>query len=258
MLVLQIDDTVAPSQVFDQLVRRATARSCRSGTDLAVLAAGLEDGALARLGRPFDQSAARIWRRSRLAAWATDGSRFVDVEHELFVAVRRRHLVAVIGPEAVRSALRTWMERAPRPAIGRIRVGAMNAALLAGGEAKTMWLRNTRSRSATRPDAKALSGVDLDAALDPIGDGSFALSAVRIAIPDHDQRTAFTGTVGTTPRKSRVWSGPTADALEFFSAVGEVLEMIQETVDSGAARQPRRGVRRLRVQLPGRRATPGI
>jgi hypothetical protein len=178
-----------------------------------------------------------VLRRVRQAAWATEDSPYLDVEHELFLAVRRGQLVAVSGSDAARRAVEKWLDRPPLPAIRRVRVGAINAALLRSGEAKTMWLKNTRGKSVSRPDAKTLSGLDLEAALDPIGDGNFALSSVRIEMPESEQedqqRTAFVGTVGTTPRKSKIWRGPTASAAEFFAAVEEALILIQDILDAG-------------------------
>jgi hypothetical protein len=55
-------------------------------------------------------------------------------------------------------------------------------------------------------------------ALDPIGDGSFSLGAASVALPDDETRSVFTGTVGTTPQQSRVWSRKTVDAVEFLIA----------------------------------------
>jgi hypothetical protein len=198
------------------------------------VAAGLEERSLSLAGTSFDQGAATIWQRRRSASWATEGSPYTDVEHELFLCLRRGPLVAVLGPDAVRRAVERWIDAAPRPPIRRVKAGVVNASLLADGDVKTMWLRNVRGRSISRPDSKTLSGVDLVSALDPIGDGSYALGAARVALPDAEHRSAFTGTVGATPRRSRIWSGPTADAVEFLIAVDEALGMVQLAIDSGA------------------------
>jgi hypothetical protein len=223
LLLLQIDEADAPDRVFHDLVKRATKRRQTPGTEVAVVAVGLEERALSQAGASFDQGAATIWQRRRSASWATEGSRYTDVEHELFLCLRRELLIAVFGPDAVRRAVERWIDTPPRPPIRRVKAGVVNASMLADGDVKTMWLRHVRGRSIRRPDAKTLSGVDLVSALDPIGDGSYALGAARVALPDVEDRSAFTGTVGATPRKSRIWSGPTADAVEFLTAVDEAL-----------------------------------
>lgn len=248
LLVLQIEDFESPQQVFDTMLGRVRSRRRVAATDVSIVASGLEvDGRsiASSTGAPssppvagFDQGAALVLRRMKPAPWAMEGSPYIDVEHELFLAVRRGQLVAVSGSESAHRAVTTWLDKPPLPAIRRVRIGSMNAALLGSGEARTMWLKHTRGKSAIRPDAKSLSGLDLEPTLDPIGDGSYALSSVRIQMPEQPpeqiQRTAFTGTVGTTPRKSRVWSGPSGSAGEFFTAVEEVLAMIQDALDAGA------------------------
>jgi hypothetical protein len=234
LLLLQIQDADAPERVFRQLTERAMRRRVNNGTDVELLAEGLEESALSSGGVTFDQGAAAIWRRRRTASWAVDGSPYVDVDHELMLCLRRGQLVAVLGPDSVRRAVVSWIDKKPpRPPVRRVSPGVINAALLAGAEAKTMWMKSVRGRSASRPDAKTLSGMDLISALDPIGDGSFTLGAARVALPQDDERHAFTGTVGATPHKSRVWSRGTDGAAEFLLAVSEALVMLQETLDSG-------------------------
>jgi hypothetical protein len=232
--VLQILDASSPEHVFDALVAKANRRRQNPGTEVSVVASGLEDQALTRTGTSFDQGAATVWRRRRQAAWAVEASPYADIEHELLLCLRRGSLVALLGPDAVRAAVERWIAKPPRPPIRRVRAGIMNASLLSDGEAKTMWLTNVRGSTASRPDSKTLSGVDLVPALDPIGDGSFALGAARVAIPDDENRAVFKGTIGTTPRRSRVWSRATSDVTEFLIAVDEALQLFQSAIDSGA------------------------
>lgn len=233
LLVLWIDATADPSRAFDALVKRAHERRAVAGAEVSVVATGLDAAAVARTGADFDQVTATVWQRRRAASWATAGSSFVDVEHQLMICLRRGRLLALTGPDQVRSAVLRWVDSQPRPPVRRLPAGVLNAAFLGKGESKTMWLRNVRGRTASRPSAKTLTGVDLGAALDPIGDASFALSAARVELPDDDRRRVFTGTVGTAPRSSRVWGRQARDAVEFLIAVDEALGVLQTTVDVG-------------------------
>jgi hypothetical protein len=57
-------------------------------------------------GASFDEGTATVWQRRRQASWAVEGSPYVDVQHELFLCVRRGLLVAVHGPDSVRERSR--------------------------------------------------------------------------------------------------------------------------------------------------------
>src|SRR3546814_10611923 len=52
-----------------------------------------------------------------------------------------------------------------------------------GPEARSLWLNGVHTPTAAKPDTKAMTGVSLEHAIDPIGDQSYYFSAVR-STPD--------------------------------------------------------------------------
>jgi hypothetical protein len=60
------------------------------------------------------------------------------------------------------------------------------------------------------------------------------MSTARAALPDDPGRTALTGNVGATPRRALVWNKPTPSFADFIAAVIDALDMVAETLASGA------------------------
>jgi hypothetical protein len=235
ILILEITDTAARDRVFNRLLEITEESKERARHQIEVIAAGLHAPAFVGADAIFDQAHSLVWRHERVPSWASEDSPFRDIEHELSMCLRRGNLIAILAQEPVRRAIFRWMNREPRPPIRKIRPAVLNACLLNEGNAKNLWLTNVRRRSATRPDSKAISGISLISALEPIGDGSFALSSARVALPEDPTRMALNGLIGTTPRDSKVWGGPTSDITEFMTATSEMLGMIQQGIDAGVA-----------------------
>jgi hypothetical protein len=101
--------------------------------------------------------------------------------------------------------------------------GTMNAAYLAG-QAVTLWLSGTHRRVASKVDNKVISGMDLQYALDPLGDQSFFYTAARARLPGGGIEQA----VGSSPRRSRLWIGPSRDWDDFSKTVGTLLGLVVE------------------------------
>lgn len=97
----------------------------------------------------------------------------------------------------------------------------MNAAYVRG-QAITLWMSGTHRRVATKVDNKVISGLDLQYALDPLEDQSFFFTAVRSRLSD----SKLDLPVGSAPRRSRLWLGPSHDWDDFSKTVGRLLELI--------------------------------
>jgi hypothetical protein len=177
----------------------------------------------------FDDIDVIVYRSSAPPAWSIKDAAFVDTNHILNIALFRRGLVAVHLAEPWKSAIQQWLDRSPRPPLRRVSTDVLEHSFLRG-EAKGLWLRGTHSRRATRPDAKNYTGLSLANALDPIEDSSYAMGSGRAAVSD-GANPALRGTMGTTPRKSTVWSGRASDFPEYVTFCRGLLDEVEQTIE---------------------------
>lgn len=180
-----------------------------------------------------DQIDGFIYKLESNPSWAMPGSAYVDTRHVLSIALRRGRISAVYCESSLRDAIARWLKREPRPPLTRVSQNVLQGAFLRG-EAKGLWLHGTHVRSAIRPDTKHITGRRVQDALSPLEDSSFAMSAARSRLPEDAARTALLGIVGTVPRKGIVWNRQSQDFNEFLAASIEALELIEETIASGA------------------------
>jgi hypothetical protein len=232
ILVLEVTNEQARERVFRALTATIGRSQERSRSSVEEVANGLRGFDTRDQGGSYDEIGCIVWRRQRAPSWATEDSPYVDVDHELSLCLRRSSLIAVLASPSVEKKILKWVDKEPRPELRRVPRELINASFLKNPHVKNMWLKNIHSRSASRPDSKAMSGVSLKSALDPIGDGSFVLGSARVEISEDDSRVSLRGVVGTTPRNAKIWTGPTADVREFNAIVTEIMELIQQGVDS--------------------------
>jgi len=85
---------------------------------------------------------------------------------------------------------------------------------------RTLWLSSTMLSVASRADTKVLAGPDLDAALDPLGDQTYAYTSARWRSRDKSR------THGVTPRRSQVWTGPSSSLNAFGDTALSTLKLL--------------------------------
>jgi hypothetical protein len=170
------------------------------------------------------------YQESKPAAWTLDSDIRDIINHLVLVAVRQQH-VAVLITEASRSALlarRLASSDTALASVAQVRPEILNYAF-ARGEARTLWLSGIHRRTSTKADNKVLAGLDLRDALDPLGDQSYYFTAVRAVTLLERGAT----TVGVSPRRSRVWTGPSGEWSEFEQSVVSILKAIEERENKG-------------------------
>lgn len=223
-----------PAQAFLRLVQEAKRFRANARATTAIIATGLSgaDNLFTDNNgntNGFDEIDAFVLRRDTPPSWAQVDSGYVDIEHQLFLALRRRILVGVHCDPAVRDRLLRWIDREPKPELRRVDHAILQGAFIQG-EAKGLWLRGTHARRTTRPDSKTISGQRLQDALNPFEDSSFAMSSARSSLPDDASRTALRGTVGTTPKSALVWNNQTANFEQFTQVIREALVLVETTL----------------------------
>ncbi len=142
-----------------------------------------------------------IYREAGTPSWLSRGG-YNDVSHEfVLISVRGGHATLCTTDATMRDRLVKRLKsvrRMPRDAI----------AAFVGEEAKALWLNGVHTPTAAKADTKALTGVDLGSAIDPIGDQSYYYSAVR-SLPDVPGVVSNSGRpilIGAAPSGARVWT----------------------------------------------------
>jgi hypothetical protein len=179
----------------------------------------------------FDDIDLIVHRNTSSPAWSTKDAPYSDVSHLLNIALFRRGLIAIHLAEPWKSAIQRWLDQSPRPPLRRVSTSVLEHSFLRG-EAKGLWLRGTHSRRSSRPDAKNLTGLSLANALDPIEDSSFAMGSGRAEFSD-PTNSVLKGAIGTTPRKSTVWSGRAGSFAEYLRFCRGLLDEVERTITLG-------------------------
>jgi hypothetical protein len=167
-----------------------------------------------------------VYVHNRLASWAND--EFYDVTQELVVIAVKAGLIGICCSEtSARDRVVRKLERCaplPRKMLERAFVGT---------QATAMWLNGTHTPTASKANAKAMTGPALEMALDPLGDQSFFYSAVK------SRGTYAQGiTVGTAPSASRVWINRPADWKTFGQNLEAVLDHYKKIEGSDTTPEP--------------------
>lgn len=165
-----------------------------------------------------------VYKQKGSPNWLAAGQ-LEDVTHHLIVIAVLDKLVALIASDA---AIRDTLARNLNSAT--LLSGSRVADAFVGPEAKTLWLSGVHASTSVKVDSKALTGTALENALDPIGDQSYALSAIR-----SQPSIAGLGSgklpvvVGAAPSASRIWLGRPSDWSNFLDQMQIVLEHLKKS-----------------------------
>lgn len=167
-----------------------------------------------------------VYKHKRLASWAT--KEFYDVTHELVVIGVKDDLIGLSCSEpTMRDRLSGKLDQCdafPRALVERAFVGT---------QANAIWLSGVHTPTASKANAKAMTGPALELALDPLGDQSFYYSAVK-SRGAYDAEVA----VGTAPASSRIWINRPKDWASFGQALEAVLDHIGRFALAAASTTP--------------------
>ena len=160
-----------------------------------------------------------IYRESGPPAWLAANKLEDELHHLVVVAVRGSVLTICASDGAMRDRIvkkLRCVRRMPRDAI----------AAFVGPEAKAIWLNGIHTPTASKADTKAMTGVGLEYALDPIGDQTYYYSAAR-TMPDVAGLRGPANKpvmVGAAPAGARVWIRRSESWQEFKRVLGVVID----------------------------------
>ncbi len=196
-VLLDSADKTADAALLTQLVKAARQRIESSDAVTRRLIRDQPTGEL----RGFHLHAL-IYEEVREPSWLADGS-LKDKAHQLIIlAVRGRRAALNATDSDMRDRILKTLKAArpvPRAVIEPF----------VGDEASVLHLAGVHTPTAVKPNSKSLTGSALEHALDPLGDQTFMLSAVRsrpdiAGLKDAQNRSL---SVGAAPAGGRIWVG---------------------------------------------------
>lgn len=160
--------------------------------------------------------------------WTLNRNVVDQINHLILVCRRNRHIAIYLSDTSWRSAIVKKFGKTGTKALStlhKIGPGLLNAAFVKGA-ARTLWLSGAHARTSIKADNKILSGIELQDALDPLGDQTYYFTAARCA-SDFDKGIVA---IGTSPRGSRIWVGSSRTWDEFVNPVTAILKHLETTI----------------------------
>ena len=167
------------------------------------------------------------YQEQRPPPW-TSSADLLDLTHHLFLVCSRKNKIAFYASDpALLRQLHTFLEEEaaePWGLLRKIPPTRLNAAFIRN-RTVTLWLSGLHRRTDTKVDNKVITGSNLRYALDPLGDQTFTFTAARSKMQLGRAREC---SIGVAPRKSSVWTGPSAGLVDFLSQVGKIFDAIPD------------------------------
>ena len=166
------------------------------------------------------------YTEERAPGWYGGGGEVRDTLNHLIVACQQNRQVAIyLSDSRKRSAAARQIKAGNGVGLGALKLldpDLLNAAFVRE-KTRTIWLSGLHAPVEVKADSKILSGLDLQHALDPLGDQTYYFTAARSSMK------AFKQPIGVSPRGSRIWAGTTSRWLDFVESVSGFLHYLEIT-----------------------------
>ena len=163
-----------------------------------------------------------IYREHSRPSWVVGA--LEDEIHQLIIIAVQGDLAALCATDG---AMR---DRIIKEAKGLRRVTRGAIAAFITGETRAMWLSGVHTPTASKPDSKALTGIALELALDPIGDQTYYWSAAR-SQPDlpalAKPKSLKKPLVGGAPGQGRLWIRRSESWADFRDVIRAVIDHVR-------------------------------
>jgi hypothetical protein len=175
------------------------------------------------------------YSETRSPAWYGGNDLTETRQHVVFI-VQKDDLVALtFSDPALRTSMVAEIRKRRAAPFNRLRVlsGKQINDGFVRGRVRTLWLSGAHRRTSTKADSKILTGLELEAALNPLEDQSYYFSSVRST---HDGEefaaTASSVIIGANPRNARVWIGPSKDWEAFIGRVEALIDAAAAAIEA--------------------------
>lgn len=172
----------------------------------------------------------------RPPAWYAQDDLKNTLHHLVVISALEDVLAICCTDSAARQTVVRSTSKADRASFKHIKkLGAKEVeAAFVEDKVRTLWLSGAHGRSLVKPDAKVLSGTELENALDPLDDQSYFFSSVRTTSSNnelaHDGQDAI---VGASPKHARIWLGPSRDWDQFADRMAKILCQAKRSLEKG-------------------------
>ncbi len=149
--------------------------------------------------------------------------------HLILVARNSQHIAIYSSESGISKTIRLGILSRVKPGFASLEFipsGILHAAFLTGST-RTLWLSGAHRRTSAKADNKILTGLDLRDALDPLGDQSYHFTAARSKANIAGEEFS----IGVTPRKSKVWLGPSHNWREFIGELANLLRHLEAVLE---------------------------
>jgi hypothetical protein len=161
-----------------------------------------------------------VYRETSRPAWA--GTIALENEdHQLLVVAVRDKIVALSASDG------TMRDRIVKECSAVRKMPRDAVAAFIGDEARALWLSGAHTPTASKADSKAITGIALEYAIDPIGDQTYYCAAAR-TVPDvaglgkpADLKKPL---VGAAPGNSRLWVRRATDWEDYRRVIGVIID----------------------------------
>jgi hypothetical protein len=168
------------------------------------------------------------YSETRSPAWYAGGDLVETHHHSIFIVKKGELLTLAFSDPALRNTIVAVIRKRRVKLFKNLKLltgKQINDGFVRAARVRTLWLSGAHRRTSTKADSKILTGLELEAALDPLEDQSYYFSSVRST---HDSLTfdAFRAgvIVGANPRNARVWIGPSKDWKTFISRIEGLID----------------------------------
>ena len=163
------------------------------------------------------------YERKAPVSWLR-GTPLLDTQNHLLFLIAKADYIAVNATDArlLTALLSEKADRASCPSWKSLRRVGRNQLVNAfvQGKALTLWLSGIHRSVEVKPDAKMLTGSNLEYSLDPMGDQSYQFTAVRST---HDLDDLSARSIGVNAQAARVWMGGSKSCDDFLDNTNVLL-----------------------------------
>lgn len=169
------------------------------------------------------------------------GDELEEEHHHVFFVVCGAGIVTLtFSDPALRAAVVADVRASRRAPLDQLRfltAKQINDAFV-GSRVRTLWLSGTHRRVSTKADSKILTGIELEAALNPLEDQSYYFSSVRSMVenPAFSTPLGARPIVGANPRHARVWLGPCKDWSSFIGRIEVLIQAAAAAIQTPSAK----------------------
>jgi hypothetical protein len=178
------------------------------------------------------------YTETRPPAWYLAADLTETHQHSIFILTRGDLVALAFSDGGIRNAMISEIRKRRVKSLERLMLlnrKQINDSFVRN-RVRTLWLSGAHRRTSTKPDSKILSGLELEAALNPLEDQSYYFSSVRST---HDNLSinsvASSLIVGASPRNARAWIGPSKDWKAFIRRAEALIDVADAAIATPAA-----------------------